>query len=119
MTNRAITGILAGVTLALAACAPPPATVEVHVNIRSHLFEPDVLHVPANTRVRLVIHNLDPTPEEFESMALNREKLVLGKSTTALLIGPLAVGDYPFSGVFSPHTAVGRIIAEDPPHAND
>lgn len=102
----------------LGACGQQQTPVEVHLNIRSHLFEPDVLRVPANTPVKLVIHNLDSTPEEFESRALNREKLVLAESTVILMIGPLMAGEYPFSGIFNPHTAVGIMIAAGARDAN-
>jgi len=39
---------------------------------------PTVLKVPANQRIKLTVQNLDPTPEEFESHALNREKVIPG-----------------------------------------
>ncbi|MGB5246596.1 MAG: cupredoxin domain-containing protein [Woeseia sp.] len=111
--------VTATVCTFLAGCENPPVQVEVHLNIRSHLFEPNELHVPANTVVRLVIHNLDSSPEEFESQSLNREKLVLGESTAALMIGPLMPGEYTFYGMFNPHTAIGTIIAEEAADAND
>ena len=41
-----------------------------------HRFVPDRLEVPANRKVRLVIKNADPTPEEFDSARLHREKVI-------------------------------------------
>lgn len=87
---------------------PPVFTLE----IRDHLFYPAELSIPANTKIRLVVRNLDPTPEEFESYELNREKVIGGNSEAVIFIGPLKPGIYPFFGEFNPRTAQGRIVAE-------
>ncbi|GAB3288443.1 hypothetical protein GCM10027297_33880 [Parahaliea aestuarii] len=88
------------------------AAPEFELVIRDHLFEPSELTVPANTRVKLVVRNEDPTPEEFESYELNREKVILGGRKAVIFIGPLTPGTYPFFGEFNPLTAQGRVIAE-------
>ena len=82
------------------------------IEIRDHLFVPDELTIPANTKVKLIVYNRDPTPEEFESFDLNREKVIMGSSRAIIFIGPLKPGTYPFFGEFNPKTAQGRIIAE-------
>ena len=92
--------------------APPTFDLE----IRNHLFEPDTLTIPANIKVKLIIYNRDPTPEEFESYELNREKVIMGGRKAVLFIGPLAPGVYPFFGEFNPQTALGKIVVKD---AND
>jgi Cupredoxin-like domain len=89
--------------------APPVFELE----IRNHLFHPDVLTIPANTKVKLIVYNRDPTPEEFESFELNREKVIVGGARAVIFIGPLAPGEYPFFGEFNPNTALGKIIVED------
>jgi hypothetical protein len=89
------------------------ATPEFELEIRNHLFQPDVLVVPANTKVKLIIYNRDPTPEEFESYELNREKVILGGRKGIVFIGPLPPGEYPFFGEFNPQTALGTIIVKD------
>ena len=94
---------------AKAADAEPDA---ITLTIKAHRFEPVELTVPANTKVRLLVKNADPTPEEFESYELNREKVVPGNSELMLFIGPLAPGTYPFFGDFNQDTAQGRIIAK-------
>ena len=91
-----------------AAAAEP----ELLLVIRNHRFEPAELKVPAGQRIKLVIHNQDSTPEEFESHALNREKVVPGGSRTAIYIGPLAAGRYPFFGEYNQSTAQGVVVAE-------
>ncbi|MEJ8567795.1 cupredoxin domain-containing protein [Elongatibacter sediminis] len=88
------------------------ATPIVEIVIRDHLFFPDTVEVPANTKVKLLIDNQDPTPEEFESYELNREKVIGGNSKSVLFIGPLAPGEYPFFGEFYPKTAQGKVVAK-------
>jgi hypothetical protein len=88
------------------------ATPEFELEIRNHLFQPDTLVIPANTKVKLVIYNRDSTPEEFESYELNREKVIPGQSKAIVFVGPLAPGEYPFFGEFNPQTALGTIIVK-------
>jgi len=84
----------------------------IEIEIKDHLFFPDVVVIPANTKVKLLIRNLDPTPEEFESYELNREKVIAGNSQTVVFIGPLPAGEYPFFGEFYPRTAQGKVVVE-------
>lgn len=84
----------------------------VEIVIRGHLFYPAEVVVPAYTKVRLVVINEDPTPEEFESYELNREKVILGNSKGVIFIGPLEPGEYPFFGEFNISTAQGKVIAK-------
>ncbi len=79
--------------------------------IKDHQFQPARLEVPAGVRIKLSVHNQDPTPEEFESYELNREKIIPGNSVAILHIGPLSPGEYPFFGEFNPQTAQGVLIA--------
>jgi hypothetical protein len=89
-----------------------PGPPEFSIEIRSNLFWPAEIVIPADTKVRLVIHNSDSTPEEFESYELNREKVIMGGRKAIVFIGPLSPGIYPFFGEFHPDTALGRIIVE-------
>lgn len=88
------------------------ATAEIELIIKDHLFFPATLKIPAGQKVRIRIINQDPTPEEFESFELNREKLVVGNGEVVVFIGPLEPGQYPFFGEFYPRTAQGVVIAE-------
>ena len=106
-------------TLALAAIALPlllsPAAAEdatATLTIKNHRFEPAELTVPANTRIRLTVKNMDSTPEEFESHDMSREKVIPGGAQAVILIGPLKPGTYKFFGEFHEDTAQGRIIAK-------
>lgn len=80
--------------------------------IRNHRFEPAEIRVPAGRKIRLVVHNQDKTPEEFESHELNREKVIAPGAKATIFVGPLKPGRYPYVGEFNEKTARGAIIAE-------
>lgn len=88
------------------------ADLEVALTIKNHRFEPTELKVPAGQRIKLVVHNQDATPEEFESHALKREKVIPGGAKATIFIGPLKPGRYPFVGEHNQTTAKGVVIAE-------
>lgn len=81
------------------------------LEIKQHLFYPAELEIPSQQKVKLLIYNRDPSPEEFESYELNREKVIVGGKKAVIFIGPLEPGEYPFFGEFHPKTAQGKIIA--------
>ena len=85
---------------------------EFTIVIQDRGFQPAELVVPVGEKIKLVIENRDPTPEEFESHALNREKVIPGKSSATIWVGPLAPGRYLFYGEFNEKTAQGAIIAK-------
>lgn len=103
-------------SLALAVLVSTPlvqaAEPEALLVIKNHRFEPEELKVPAGKRVKLVVHNQDPTPEEFESHGLNREKVVPAGAKATIFIGPLKPGRYTFVGEYNEATAKGVIVAE-------
>ncbi len=92
-----------------AAAAEPPSFLLAIVN---HRFQPAMLTVPANTKVKLVVENRDATPEEFESNDFDREKVILPHSKAVIFVGPLPPGRYRFFGEFNPATAQGVLRVE-------
>lgn len=80
--------------------------------IKDHRFQPAELTIPSGKKVRLTVENQDATPEEFDSYALNREKVIAGHSSATIFIGPLGPGRYPFIGEFNEATAQGVIVAQ-------
>ena len=104
--------LLAVALAALAAAPLHAAEPEATLVIKNHRFEPAELKVPANQRVKLTVHNQDDKPEEFESKQLNREKVIPGKTTGTVFVGPLKAGEYKFVGEFHEATAKGVIVAK-------
>jgi len=87
--------------------------VVVEIKLQNHLFSPAEIYVPAHKKVTLVIHNLDPTVEEFDSPPLKREKLLKSNSITHIILAPLMPGRYDFIGEFYQDTAKGAVIVEE------
>ena len=79
--------------------------VTLRTAIKGHRFQPTELKVPANTAVTLVIRNLDPIPEEFESKTLRVEKVVASNSESTIRLRPLAPKRYRLYGDFNEATA--------------
>ena len=68
--------------------------------------------MPAGRKIRLTIKNQDPTPAEFESNALNREKIVGAHAEITVFIGPLKAGTYDYYDDFHKTTTTGKIEAK-------
>ncbi len=88
------------------------AEAEFQLVIKNNRFEPTEIKIPVNQRVKLVVHNQDKTPEEFDSHSLNREKVIPGGAKATIYVGPLKAGRYPFVGEYHEATAKGVIVAE-------
>lgn len=82
------------------------------IRIKDHTFTPAELKVPAGKKIKLVVFNDDPTPEEFESDDFRREKIIAGNSNATIFVGPLEPGKYRFFGEFNLDKANGHLIAE-------
>ena len=65
---------LALISASLLAGGALAAEPEALLVIKNHKFEPAELKVPAGQRVKLVVHNQDSTPEEFESHDLTAKR---------------------------------------------
>ena len=99
--------------LALGGAAPALSQAGPYVlTIKNHRFEPAEIAIPADKKIKLTVKNLDPTPEEFESTDLRREKVVTGGGEITVYIGPLQPGRYEFFGDFNPQTARGHIVVK-------
>lgn len=105
--KKILFALLAAASLSAWAAGPDYTLV-----IREHRFEPAELRVPAGQKIKLVVHNQDSTPEEFESHELNREKVIAPGAKANIFVGPLKPGRYPFYGEFNEKTARGVLIAE-------
>ncbi|MCB1650498.1 MAG: cupredoxin domain-containing protein [Alphaproteobacteria bacterium] len=92
--------------------AVDPNKTQYDIVIKDHKFSPETLHVPAGKKIRLIVDNQDPTPEEFESHDMNREKIIGGGKKATIFVGPLKPGQYHYFGEFNEDSAQGYIIAE-------
>lgn len=107
-----LTKIAAIALLSVLFAGTAQAAEEFTIRIKDHKFIPETTEVPSGQKVKLVIVNEDPSPEEFESYELNREKIIKGNSQGIVFIGPLEPGEYPFFGEFNMDSANGKIIAK-------
>jgi high-affinity iron transporter len=78
----------------------------------NHRFEPTRIEVPAHQKFKLQVKNTDDSADEFESVDLNREKLVAPGQTITVFLGPLDPGEYKFFGDFHQDTAQGIMVAK-------
>lgn len=104
--------ILFATGIAGLAAASSAQDTKFSVSIKDHKFDPPTVEVPSGVKFILIVKNLDPTPEEFESYELNREKIVSGNGEISVFLGPLEPGQYPFFGEFHADTAQGQLIAK-------
>jgi len=99
-------------TMTLLAAAALGAEPEFAITLHNHKFEPAEINVPAGVRVKLVIENQDSSAEEFDSFALNREKIIFPNAKGIVFVGPLKPGRYEFIGEFNRESAHGALIAQ-------
>jgi plastocyanin len=108
----AMAGLAAVLTLGMAPANAAEDVPTFELTIKDHMFVPDRLEIPAGKDVKLVVKNLDPTPEEFESYDFNVEKIIAGGGQGTFLLAPLEKGDYKFFGEFHEDTAQGVLTAK-------
>lgn len=109
---RIIAAALVAMSVALASVASAANVPEYKLVIKDHRFQPTELTVSAGTKFKVLVHNQDSTPSEFESSDFNREKIVLPNSQVAVFIGPLDKGHYKFFDDFHRDTGNGVLIVQ-------
>jgi plastocyanin len=98
--------------LALATAAPAVADDPgVSISLKNNQFVPSEVAIPAGVKVKLVVRNDNPTPAEFESTQLHREKVVAAGHAITVFVGPLDPGRYEFFDDFHPQTR-GHLIVK-------
>jgi len=75
-------------------------------------FEPTKMEVPAGKRIKIVVKNEGPGPEEFESADLRIEKVIAAGASSFVVINNLKPGTYRFIGEFHAETAKLDVIAK-------
>jgi hypothetical protein len=95
---------------------PAPARADelptIEMTIKDHRFSPAEFHVPAGKPVILRITNADDTVEEFDSVALQVEKVIVGGHYATVRLRPLGPGRFPFIGECHSATAQGAVVAD-------
>ena len=103
----------ASMLAAMVAAAPTARADALPVLVfHNHRFEPARIEVPARQKFKLLVKNTDDTADEFESVDLNREKLVAPGQTITVFLGPLDPGEYKIFGDFHQDTAQGVLVAK-------
>lgn len=113
--GRSLLLALATVVSVSLLCAAPTRAEdpqEVLLTFQDHKVIPDKLKLPAGKKFKFIVKNLDDAAEEFESVRLNREKVVPAGGQIILLVGPLSPGVYDYFGDFHPDTAKGELTVE-------
>jgi len=105
-------GMVVMILLLISAASFAADTYVVEIKLENHRFTPDVIKVPKGTKIKLIVENLDPTIEEFDSPSLKREKILRSRSKTNIILAPLKEGRYEFIGEFNADTAKGVVIVE-------
>ncbi len=80
--------------------------------IQNGRFSPETIEVPAGVRFKIMVNNLGPGPEEFESYDLKKESVMNAGVTRPVVFAPLKPGVYKFFGEFHPETAKGQIVVK-------
>ncbi len=83
---------------------------QVEIIIKDNRFYPATIRIPSGKKTYLIVTNQDNTPEEFESIELHRERIIMPNETVKIILAPLTPGTYNFFGEFHQETAQGSII---------
>jgi len=94
--------------VAAAALADDPS---FSIMLKNNQFVPSEVQIPAGVKVKLVVHNDNTTPSEFESTQFHREKVVPPGQEITVFVGPLDPGSYEFFDDFHPETR-GHLVVK-------
>ena len=87
------------------------ATKTISFALQGHRFSPEEIRVPAGTRFRIEVTNLDATVTAFESADMDFATTISGWDKGSVLVGPLPPGRYEFFDEFHPDQAQGVVVA--------
>ena len=106
--------LLLGLMLGIAISQQAQAAEPIVLQIKNHAFTPKEVTLPANTRIKIEVQNMDDTPAEFESADMKVEKIIVPGGKITVNLGPLKPGAYKFFDEYHPDTATGtvRVAAE-------
>lgn len=99
---KAIGGLLALAALLAPLPAGAQASPSIEITVQGGKFVPNTITAPPNTRITIVIKNLDNKAMEFESVALRVEKIIPANGTGSVNVRALAAGSYEFFDDLNP-----------------
>lgn len=112
MSRLRIFAVIFGILSALGLAPPARSEPDTYsLTIKGGQFEPLEIVIPAGQKISLTVKNLDPTPSEFESTDLGREKVIAPETSVTVFVGPLRPGRYEFFDDFKPDTPHGYVVA--------
>ncbi|EBS4549494.1 cupredoxin domain-containing protein [Salmonella enterica] len=76
-------------------------------------FIPEVLNVPANTRIQITMLNSTSKVAELESFDMKFEKIATPGHSITVRTGPLHPGVYTFFDDYSINNLRGKVVAKD------
>ncbi|EAQ5054786.1 cupredoxin domain-containing protein [Salmonella enterica] len=76
-------------------------------------FVPEVLNVPANTKIQIKMLNSTSKVAEFESFDMKFEKIATPGKSITVRTGPLQPGIYNFFDDYSINNIRGKVVAKD------
>jgi hypothetical protein len=97
---------------ATVAMARAEDVVTYELTLSNHAFSPTELKVPAGKPFKILLHNKDTTPAEFESKPLKIEKVVGGSADITVNVRALKSGKYEFVDEYHEDETKGHVIAE-------
>lgn len=100
--------------LALAGIAPTLAEElpSFQITAKNGKLIPERIEVPAGRKIKLVLKNEGPGPEEFENLEMRIEKVLGPGATSFVVLHNLKPGTYRFVDEFHPGTAQCLIVAK-------
>ena len=105
-------GLMALLLLGAAVGSAGAAEPVFSLTLKDHRFTPAELTVPAGSRVRLTVRNLDPTPAEFESDDFKAEKVIPASQEVTIVLPSLQPGTYEFHDEYHEAPSKSRLIVK-------
>lgn len=106
---------LAAILLAAAVAAMPARAQEMptfRIEMKDGAITPLRIEAPANKPFKLELHNIGKTPVEFESIELNREKVLAPQSRSFIVFRKLSPGEYTFFDDFHPDAPKALLVVK-------
>ena len=82
------------------------------LTLKDHKFSPSGLTIPANTKVKISVKNLDKETAEFISDDFKGGKVIEGGKEATFFIGPLKSGSYEFHDEYHEAASKSRLTVK-------